>query len=114
MVNDPAVQESLRQLKDSNFQRIPSFSQRKSIQRQIFNLPAFATTTIGSFPQTADVRGLRMKLKRGLITANVYEQEIELSIKNLIQWQEEIGLDVLVHGEFERNDICLLYTSRCV
>lgn len=105
LVNDPAVQESLRQLKDSNFQRIPSFSQRKSIQRQIFNLPAFATTTIGSFPQTADVRGLRMKLKRGLITANVYEQEIELSIKNLIQWQEEIGLDVLVHGEFERNDM---------
>lgn len=105
LVNDPAVQESLRQLKDSNFQRIPSFSQRKSIQKQIFNLPAFATTTIGSFPQTADVRGLRLKLKRGLITANVYEQEIELSIKNSIQWQEEIGLDVLVHGEFERNDM---------
>ena len=68
-------------------------------------MPLFPTTTIGSFPQTAEVRSARAALARGQLTADAYERTVEGWIDDAVRWQEEIGLDVLVHGEFERNDM---------
>ncbi|BBE20148.1 5-methyltetrahydropteroyltriglutamate--homocysteine methyltransferase [Aquipluma nitroreducens] len=84
--------------------RLP-FSLRKKVQQKRLELPAFPTTTIGSFPQTADVRSWRAKLKKRELSSEEYNQLIQNEIENAIRWQEEIGLDVLVHGEFERNDM---------
>jgi len=81
------------------------FLVRQQIQQRKFGLPLFPTTTIGSFPQTDDIRQLRAKLKKGQLTAAQYDAEIEKATIDAIRWQEDIGLDVLVHGEFERNDM---------
>jgi 5-methyltetrahydropteroyltriglutamate--homocysteine methyltransferase len=75
------------------------------LQQQLLNLPLFATTTIGSFPQTKEVRGWRASLKKGAITEAEYKTLIEEETRKAVKWQEEIELDVLVHGEFERNDM---------
>ncbi|MCJ8211477.1 5-methyltetrahydropteroyltriglutamate--homocysteine S-methyltransferase [Mucilaginibacter sp. RS28] len=81
------------------------FHVRQKLHRERFNLPSFPTTTIGSFPQTEDIRALRAKFKKGDLTLEQYEQAIEKATIDVIRWQEETGLDVLVHGEFERNDM---------
>lgn len=81
------------------------FPVRQQLQQARFNFPSFPTTTIGSFPQTDDIRQLRAKFKKGELTLQEYEQQIEQATIDAIRWQEEIGLDVLVHGEFERNDM---------
>ena len=90
----------------------PAFSQRKSPfatrikeQRRVLNLPLFPTTTIGSFPQTVEVRSWRSKFKKGEITRAEYDRLLKGEIEKTIRKQEEIGLDVLVHGEAERNDM---------
>ncbi len=90
----------------------PAFSQRKSPfatrikeQRRVLNLPLFPTTTIGSFPQTVEVRSWRSKFKKGEITRAEYNNLLKGEIEKTIRKQEEIGLDVLVHGEAERNDM---------
>ncbi len=85
--------------------RNSEFTVRQKIQQENFKLPLFPTTTIGSFPQTDDIRQLRSRLKKGAITTAQYDVEIEKATIDAIRWQEEIGLDVLVHGEFERNDM---------
>jgi 5-methyltetrahydropteroyltriglutamate--homocysteine methyltransferase len=82
-----------------------AFDTRKIRQQQKLNLPMFPTTTIGSFPQTQEVRSWRSKLKKGEISAEEYKNLIKGEIERTIKWQEEAGLDVLVHGEFERNDM---------
>ncbi len=82
-----------------------AFAQRKEAQQKVLHLPGFPTTTIGSFPQTTEIRRLRAKLKKGEISAKEYNSSIQQEIKAAIFWQEEVGLDVLVHGEFERNDM---------
>lgn len=87
-----------------NFHRTP-FSTRNRIQRESFNFPLFPTTTIGSFPQTKEIRTLRLKMKKGEITREEYENFLKQEIIKTIEWQEKIGFDVLVHGEFERNDM---------
>lgn len=86
-------------------QRKSSFPVRQKKQRDILDLPLFPTTTIGSFPQTDDIRKLRAKLKKGDITPEQYEKKIEEAIEDVLRRQEKIGLDLLVHGEFERNDM---------
>lgn len=90
----------------------PAFSQRKSPfatrikeQRRVLNLPLFPTTTIGSFPQTVEVRSWRSKFKKGEISRSEYNNLLKGEIEKTIRKQEEIGLDVLVHGEAERNDM---------
>jgi 5-methyltetrahydropteroyltriglutamate--homocysteine methyltransferase len=75
------------------------------MQQQKLNLPVFPSTTIGSFPQTAEVRSWRSKLKKGELKYEEYTLLIKKEIEKAVKWQEEIGLDVLVHGEFERNDM---------
>ena len=81
------------------------FSVRKLKQRETLQLPIFPTTTIGSFPQTAEVRSWRAKFKKGELSAIEYDDLIAKETTEAIRWQEEVGIDVLVHGEFERNDM---------
>ena len=90
--------------------RVPR-SERRAAQADL-DIPPFPTTTIGSLPQTADVRGLRARLDRGEIDRAAYRDEIRRLITDAIHWQESIGLDVLVHGEFERTDMVEYFAER--
>ncbi len=102
---DEKVQERVRNIRESDYTRLPAFSEREKIQKERFGLPLFPTTTIGSFPQTTDVRKNRKAYKHGDITRDQYVEFNRKKIEECIRLQEEIGLDVLVHGEFERNDM---------
>lgn len=102
---NPAVRAKVAALTDSDFERKPDFYTREKIQKERFALPLFPTTTIGSFPQTADVKAARSKHKKGELSDADYESFLRDKIAECIRKQEEIGLDVLVHGEFERNDM---------
>lgn len=102
---NPAVRAKVAALTDSDFERKPDFYTREKIQKERFALPLFPTTTIGSFPQTADVKAARSKHKKGELSDAAYESFLRDKIDECIRKQEEIGLDVLVHGEFERNDM---------
>ena len=102
---NPAVRAKVAALTDSDFERKPDFYTREKIQKERFALPLFPTTTIGSFPQTADVKAARSKHKKGELSDADYEGFLRDKIAECIRKQEEIGLDVLVHGEFERNDM---------
>ncbi len=104
-VHKPAVKERVVAVTGADALRKSPFPVRQQLHRQRFNLPAFPTTTIGSFPQTDDIRRLRARLKKGELTIEQYEKAIEEATIEVIRWQEELGLDVLVHGEFERNDM---------
>src|SRR5690606_16846637 len=83
----------------------PPFARRIAAQQEALGLPAYPTTTIGSFPQTQELRALRRDWKAGVVGDSAYEQAIRAEIEQVIRFQEEIGLDVLVHGEPERNDM---------
>src|SRR5690606_23636410 len=86
-------------------ERTTPFKERKVLQDQVLNLPDLPTTTIGSFPQSREVRKYRANWKNNRISDEKYEEFVQNEIKRWIEIQEEIGLDVLVHGEFERNDM---------
>lgn len=96
------LQNKLKSLKIQDFERSLSYWQRQSLQ---IPLPAFPTTTIGSFPQTSEVRQLRVRYKRGELNQEDYQTAVNAQIAECIKMQSEIGLDVLVHGEFERTDM---------
>ena len=104
-VLDQAVKDRVSGIKDEDYTRLPAFEEREKIQKELLNLPLFPTTTIGSFPQTEDVRRYRKDFKTGAITEDQYVAFNEEKIRACIKNQEEIGLDVLVHGEYERNDM---------
>jgi 5-methyltetrahydropteroyltriglutamate--homocysteine methyltransferase len=104
-LNDPAVAARLATGTPEDARRTSPFSARRAAQRERLNLPAFPTTTIGSFPQTAEVRAARAMHKRGEMTPAEYESFLRAQIADSVRWQEEAGLDMLVHGEFERNDM---------
>lgn len=87
-------------------------AQRREIQREALGLPDLPTTTIGSFPQTGDIRRARQQLRTGEIDANAYRAQMEAEIAAVIALQEEIGLDVLVHGEPERNDMVQYFAEQ--
>ena len=108
-----AVREKVAKLTAADFVRQPAFAEREKIQKARFNLPLFPTTTIGSFPQTADVKSARTALRKGELAANDYEKLIERKIAECVALQEQIGLDVLVHGEFERTDM-VEYFGECL
>ncbi|MCH4169048.1 MAG: 5-methyltetrahydropteroyltriglutamate--homocysteine S-methyltransferase [Streptococcaceae bacterium] len=99
------VQNKIANLVDTDFVRSPAFEKREAIQKEIFKFPLLPTTTIGSFPQTAEVRKNRLSYKRGEINWDEYEAFNHQETEKWIRIQEEIDLDVLVHGEFERNDM---------
>ncbi|SHI34511.1 methionine synthase (B12-independent) [Roseomonas rosea] len=104
-LNDPAVAARLAAGTPEDARRASPFPARQAAQRARLNLPAFPTTTIGSFPQTAEVRAARAARKRGETTQEEYEAYLRAQIEESVRWQEEAGIDMLVHGEFERNDM---------
>lgn len=104
-VRNAELATQLAGLDDATFTRQPALAERAKAQHQAFNLPVLPTTTIGSFPQTREVKVNRATFRRGEKTEAEYTAFIEAEIDEWIKWQEEIGLDVLVHGEFERNDM---------
>lgn len=103
LVNDINVQNRVKSL--TKFDRDTAYEERIKIQKETFNLPDLPTTTIGSFPQTPELRQVRNAYKKSLITKESYESEIKKYIDDCIKFQEDCGLDVLVHGEPERNDM---------
>ncbi|WP_428740688.1 5-methyltetrahydropteroyltriglutamate--homocysteine S-methyltransferase [Tenacibaculum sp.] len=92
-------------INETDSRRKNSFSIRKEAQNKVLNLPLFPTTTIGSFPQTKEVRSWRAQFKKGILGSEDYKYLLKEETQKTIQWQEKIGLDVLVHGEYERNDM---------
>ena len=108
-----AVQERVAALSDTDFVRCPAFAEREKVQKEAFQLPLFPTTTIGSFPQTADVRKTRAAFRKGELSEEQYDADMKQRIADCVALQEEIGLDVLVHGEFERNDM-VEYFGECL
>lgn len=104
-VNNAAVTERLAAITAQDSQRQHAYPVRAEAQRARFNLPDWPTTTIGSFPQTTEIRGLRLDFKQGRLDGNNYRTGIAEHIKQAIVEQERLGLDVLVHGEAERNDM---------
>lgn len=102
---DKNVVNRVSSLKESDFKRSINRNERQEIQRKILNQGLLPTTTIGSFPQTSEVKQNRNQYKKGLISFDEYNNNIKKYIKDCIELQERIGLDVLVHGEFERNDM---------
>ncbi|EOT40515.1 5-methyltetrahydropteroyltriglutamate--homocysteine S-methyltransferase [Enterococcus columbae] len=99
------VQQAVDALQPNDFIRQPAFAQREKLQKAKFQFPLLPTTTIGSFPQTKEVKQKRAQFNRGDITEQAYEAFVQAKINEWLAWQSEIGLDVLVHGEFERNDM---------
>jgi len=104
-INNLDVQKRVSDIDDSLMNRKSSYPERKEIQTNHISLPILPTTTIGSFPQTKEVRRVRAEFKAGKISVSDYEKFIKEETARTIKFQEEIDLDVLVHGEFERNDM---------
>ena len=103
---NPQVRQRLADLDSSAGRRQSSFAARRAAQRETLGLPELLpTTSIGSYPQTAEVRMMRLRYRKGEITADEYERFIEEETRKVIELQEDIGLDILVHGEFERSDM---------
>ncbi|WP_024962744.1 5-methyltetrahydropteroyltriglutamate--homocysteine S-methyltransferase [Campylobacter ureolyticus] len=103
LINDDEVNLRVKNL--TKFRRDGDFKDRISLQDKRLNLKSLPTTTIGSFPQTAELRQIRRAYKNEVVDENFYENEIKKYIDECIKFQEEIDLDVLVHGEPERNDM---------
>ncbi|TNB48741.1 5-methyltetrahydropteroyltriglutamate--homocysteine S-methyltransferase [Martelella lutilitoris] len=104
-VHNKAVAARLVRVTEADRNRRNGFSERIALQREKLRLPQFPTTTIGSFPQTGDVRKARAAFNRGELDRVAYDAFLQAETEKTIRFQEEIGLDVLVHGEFERNDM---------
>jgi len=105
LTHNQQVKDRVDLTTDDDAQRNSPFSRRKEDQQKVLQLPLFPTTTIGSFPQTQEVRAWRSKFKKGELTAEQYDDLLKKETERTIRWQEKIGIDVLVHGEFERNDM---------
>jgi 5-methyltetrahydropteroyltriglutamate--homocysteine methyltransferase len=105
LIHNQEVKDRTDVTTEDDAKRNNPFSIRKEEQQKVLQLPLFPTTTIGSFPQTKEVRTWRSKFKKGELTAEQYDDLLKKETERTIRWQEEIGIDVLVHGEFERNDM---------
>ncbi|HEX21879.1 MAG TPA: 5-methyltetrahydropteroyltriglutamate--homocysteine S-methyltransferase, partial [Chromatiales bacterium] len=103
--HNPAVREGVAAITDEMTRRNSPYPQRSIEQHKAFNLPLYPTTTIGSFPQTPAIRRVRRDFKQGKLAESTYREQIQAEINEAIQRQEALGLDVLVHGEAERNDM---------
>jgi 5-methyltetrahydropteroyltriglutamate--homocysteine methyltransferase len=105
LIHNDAVKQRANAVTERDAKRVNSFGIRKTEQQNVLKLPLFPTTTIGSFPQTTEVRSWRAKFKKGELNEQQYDTLLKEETEKTIRWQEEIGIDVLVHGEFERNDM---------
>ena len=99
------VKQKVLSLSEKDFVRHPLRSERQKLQKSVLGLPILPTTTIGSFPQTQEVKKNRSRYRKGEINKDTYDKQVRTFIKECIEKQEELGLDVLVHGEYERNDM---------
>ena len=106
------VRERVARLKEEDFVRKPAYAERVKKQREVLKLPLFPTTTIGSFPQTEEVRRVRLLYRKGKLSQEDYDTFIRGEIAKAVQIQEELGLDVLVHGEFERTDMVEFFAEK--
>ena len=104
-IHDRAVSERIAALTPDMRERRAGHAERVKTQSEVLNLPLFPTTTIGSFPQTGAVRKARAEYNRGVLDGKKYDAFLHQETERAIRWQEEAGLDMLVHGEFERNDM---------
>jgi len=104
-IHNDAVQKRMAAITPEMAKRKNPFATRRPLQQADLKLPPFPTTTIGSFPQTADIRNARAAFKRGELDEAGYKAEMKKDIESVVRYQEETGLDVLVHGEAERNDM---------
>jgi 5-methyltetrahydropteroyltriglutamate--homocysteine methyltransferase len=104
-IHKPEVAKRIAAVTEAMASRNSPYRQRREIQTQVLSLPKLPTTTIGSFPQTAEVRKMRAAFRSGKIDQKTYDKFVEEETTRCIQFQEEVSLDVLVHGEFERNDM---------
>jgi len=104
-IHNPTVKDRMKAVSPDMFRRKAPFAERQQIQRSALKLPKFPTTTIGSFPQTKEVRLARARVKKGEFTQQQYDDFINKETERCIRFQEDIDIDVLVHGEFERNDM---------
>ena len=111
-IHDPDVQARAEAVTDELLQRDSPFEKRRLVQQDALGLPVLPTTTIGSFPQTTEVRKQRSAFKKGNVSRSEYESFLEGVIEDTIRRQEEIGLDVLVHGESERSDMVEYFGQR--
>ncbi|MDB2414960.1 5-methyltetrahydropteroyltriglutamate--homocysteine S-methyltransferase [Rickettsiales bacterium] len=105
LIHNDEVKARAANVSDDVLKRNSEFKTRIQTQKSLLNLPLLPTTTIGSFPQTADLRAVRRQFKNGTINREQYDAEIASRIDEAVAWQDEIGIDVPVHGEFERNDM---------
>ncbi len=112
IIHNDVVKKRVAAIGANDDKRDKVFSERKTVQQQNLQLPAYPTTTIGSFPQTQEVRSWRLKFKKGELTQAQYDELIAKETNDAIAWQEETGMDVLVHGEFERNDMVEYFGER--
>ncbi|MCJ1404056.1 methionine-synthesizing 5- methyltetrahydropteroyltriglutamate--homocysteine methyltransferase [Xylographa trunciseda] len=112
LTNDPKVKERQSKISDEMYNRKSPFPVRIAQQQKQLNLPLFPTTTIGSFPQTKEIRLQRNRFTKGEITAEEYEKFIEKEIQDVVKVQDELDLDVYVHGEPERNDMVQYFGER--
>ncbi|MEH0550809.1 5-methyltetrahydropteroyltriglutamate--homocysteine S-methyltransferase [Streptomyces sp. B21-101] len=112
ITNDPAVRARAEAVTDTDARRSQPYAERAAAQRAHLGLPLLPTTTIGSFPQTGELRVARADLRAGRIDAAGYEKRIKAEIQEVITFQEKAGLDVLVHGEPERNDMVQYFAEQ--
>lgn len=104
-IHNDAVKSRLAGVQAGDFERASGFPVRQQKQADKLKLPEFPTTTIGSFPQTAEVRAARAQWKKGTLSDANYDAFLKAETKRCVEWQDEIGIDMPVHGEFERNDM---------
>ena len=104
-IHNKAVQERLRNVTATMLERGKPFAERQKLQHAALNLPAWPTTTIGSFPQTQEIRAARASYKKGALSEADYDTAMKKEIAHVVAWQEAAGMDVPVHGEAERNDM---------
>ena len=112
LTRDPAVRARAAAVTDADAHRSQPYPERAAAQRAALGLPLLPTTTIGSFPQTTELRKARAGLRTGRIDTAAYEQRIEAEICEVLSFQEKAGIDVLVHGEPERNDMVQYFAEQ--
>ncbi|UQI45349.1 5-methyltetrahydropteroyltriglutamate--homocysteine S-methyltransferase [Streptomyces sp. HU2014] len=112
LTHDPAVRARTAAVTDADARRSLPYAERAAAQRARLGLPLLPTTTIGSFPQTGELRAARAGLRAGRIDTAAYERRIEDEIREVVSFQEKTGIDVLVHGEPERNDMVQYFAER--
>ncbi|MFI5864118.1 5-methyltetrahydropteroyltriglutamate--homocysteine S-methyltransferase [Streptomyces sp. NPDC051546] len=112
ITHDPAVRARTAAITEADGRRAQPYAERAAAQRTHLSLPLLPTTTIGSFPQTTDLRTARADLRAGRIGTEAYEERIRAEIREVVSFQEKTGLDVLVHGEPERNDMVQYFAEQ--